>query len=348
MSDNLLLAGDTGGTKTVLALYSPEISPETGLAANLAEETFENRRYGGLQEIVTEFLTRVGGRVRWASFSVAGPVVNGRSVLSNLRWRLDEEQLRATWDLASVHLLNDLQATAYAIAHLSPEHIHTLQPGAPNPRGPRGVVAPGTGLGEGYLLWDGEQYEAYPSEGGNADFAPSDGRQLELLRYLQGVLGHVSYEQVCSGLGIPNIYEFFKETGRAEEPEWLAVALADAVDPTPVIVEAALRGTKPPICTETVATFAEILAAEAGNLALRVLASGGVFLGGGIPPRLLPVLQSNDFVAAFRRKGRYSGMMVDFPLHVILEPRAALIGAAHYGLRMIRTHAVGPAPHIPV
>lgn len=342
MSD-LLLAGDTGGTKTVLGVYAAD----SGLAAGLAEETFENRRFSGLEEIVSEFLARVGMPVRWASFSVAGPVVNGRSILSNLMWRLDESQLRDTWGLDSVYLLNDLKATALAIAHLAPEQIQTLQPGAPDPHGPRGVIAPGTGLGEGYLLWDGDGYEAHASEGGNADFAPADDLQLELLGYLQRAFGHVSYEQVCSGLGIPNIYAFLKETGVEPEPDWLAADIAAAVDPTPVIVEAALRGSRPPICVRTVLTFAEILAAESGNLALRVLASGGVFIGGGIPPRLLPVLQSPEFVAAFRRKGRYSGLMTDFPLHVILEPRAALIGAAHYGFRRLRASAARPATHVP-
>lgn len=333
--ENLLLAGDIGGTKTMLAI----LSPETGLTANLAEATFENRHYGGLEEIIAEFLDRFGIRVRRASFSVAGPVIEGQSVLSNLRWHLDHERLRKPWDLASVHLVNDLQATAYALAHLSSENIHTLQPGSPSAHGPRAVIAPGTGLGEGFLLWDGFQFEAHPSEGGNADFAPADGLQLELLRYLHGTLGHVSYEQVCSGLGIPSIYRFLKETGVAEEPEWLAVQLAGAADPTPIIIDAALRQAVPCfICTQTLRVFASILAAEAGNLALRVLATGGVYLGGGIPPRILPVLQGEEFVAAFRRKGRFSELMTRFPLHVILEPRAALFGAAHYGFRTPVAH----------
>lgn len=334
--DNLLLAGDIGGTKTVLAV----VSPETGIVANLAEATFENRHYSGLEEIVAEFLDRFGVRVHRASFSVAGPVTDGQSMLTNLGWNLDEEQLRESWGLASVRLVNDLQATAYAIAYLSPENIHTLQPGVPSANGPRGVIAPGTGLGEGFLFWDGTRYEAFASEGGNADFAPADALQIELLRHLQGRFGHVCYEHVCSGLGISNIYRFLKESDPAEEPDWLADQLSTAVDPTPIIVETALgERASCSICTRTVQLFAAILGAESGNLALRVLATGGVYLGGGIPPRILSMLQGPEFLNGFRSKGRFSDFMTRFPVHVILEPRAALLGAAQYGLRMTREPA---------
>jgi glucokinase len=328
---NLLLAGDVGGSKTVLAL----LSPDTGTAATVAEATFENRKYVRLEEIVADFLARHPQRPSWASFSVAGPVNDGRVLLSNAGWQLDAEDLRAAFGFASVHLVNDLQATAYAVAHLSSESIHTLQSGRPLPRGARAVLAPGTGLGEAYLLWNGSSYEAWPSEGGNTDFAPADALQCELLGYLQQQWGHVSTEQVCSGLGIPNLYRFLRDAGVEQEPEWLAERLAGAVDPTPVIADAALRSPgASPLCRRTMELFASILAAEAGNMAIRLLASGGVFIGGGIPPRILPFLQCDTFLACFRRKGKFSDAMRHFPVHVILEPRAAMIGAGHYGFRV--------------
>jgi glucokinase len=325
---NLLLAGDVGGTKTVLAI----LSPDTGTAATVAEATYENRRYGCLEDIVAEFLLRHRLRPGWGSFSVAGPVEDGKALLSNVGWQLDAERLRTTLGLDAVHLVNDLQATAYAIAHLSPESIHTLQAGVPRVQGPRAVLAPGTGLGEAYLLWDGSSYVAWPSEGGNTDFAPADALQRELLAHLQDEWGHVSIEQVCSGIGIPVLYQFLKETGVEKEPEWLAARLADAVDPTPVITEAALRPGHPSaLCRRALELFASILAAEAGNMAIRVLATGGVYIGGGIPPRILSVLQSENFLHCFRRKGKMSDAMAQFPVHVILEPRAAMLGAAKYG-----------------
>jgi glucokinase len=327
--DNLLLAGDVGGTKTVLAV----LSQESGTTANLAEAVFENRSYGGFEEVVTDFLTRFRLRVNRASFSVAGPVIDGAAVLSNLAWELNSTRLCDVFGWTSVELINDLQATAYALPHLSPEDLYVVQPGAPRNLGPRAVIAPGTGLGESFLVWSGARFEAHPSEGGNADFAPADRLQLELLGFLQDRFGHVSYEMVCSGVGIPNLYAFLKETGRASEPAWLAERLAEAVDPTPVIVNSALDPAEPaPICVEVLSLFARILAAEAGNLALRVLPTGGVYVGGGIPPRILSVLQRPEFLEAFRSKGRFVELMQRFPVYVVLEPRAALLGAGHFGL----------------
>jgi glucokinase len=327
--DNLLLAGDVGGTKTILAVLSRQI----GTAANIAEAVFENRSYGGLEEIVAEFLDQFGVRPTHGCFSVAGPVVDGEAVLSNLPWRIRADVLAEAFGLESVELVNDLQATAHAVPHLSTEDIFTVQPGTPRALGPRAVIAPGTGLGEAFLVWTGKGFEAFPSEGGNADFAPADALQCEMLSFLQSRFGHVSYEMVCSGVGIPNIYGFLKATGKAEEPAWLADQLAHAADPTPVIVEAALAPNGPPrICSETLRLFASVLAAEAGNLALRVLPTGGVYIGGGIPPRILNIFQREQFVTHFTSKGRFTEFMARFPLHVILEPRTALLGAAQFSL----------------
>jgi glucokinase len=197
------------------------------------------------------------------------------------------------------------------------------------------VIAPGTGLGQAFLTWDGGRYYAHPSEGGHTDFAPSDDTEIALLRYLMRRFDHVSYEWVCSGMGIPNIYNFFKDSGYVPEPDWLAAELAAADDPTPVIVNRALeRPQEAPLCKATLDLFVSVLGAEAGNLALKVLATGGVYLGGGIPPRILPALQDGRFMRAFLRKGRFGRLLERVPVHVILNPKSALMGAAVFGLEM--------------
>jgi len=219
-------------------------------------------------------------------------------------------------------------ATAWAVPVLRPRDIRTLHAGAPEPHGAMAVIAPGTGLGEAFLIWDGARYRAQPSEGGHADFAPPTPRERALLAFLGRRGEHVSYERVCSGLGIPHLYAFLKARGE-REPAWLARELAAAADPTPVIVAAALNRRPPaPIATATLAMFVSILGAEAGNLALKVLATGGVYLGGGIPPRIVPALSDGRFTAAFTRKGRLSDLLARVPVRVIVHPEAALLGAA--------------------
>jgi glucokinase len=197
-----------------------------------------------------------------------------------------------------------------------------------------GIVAPGTGLGEAYLTWDGDRYRPHASEGGHCDFAPRDEREIELLRYLLRQHEHVSYERVCSGIGIPNLYAFLRDAGHAAEPSWLAARLAAQQDPTPAIIAAAMDPQEScELCVETVELFACILGAEAGNLALKMLATGGVFIGGGIPPRILPFLEQDYFLENFRDKGRMGKLLVDVPIHVILNHKAALFGAACAGLQ---------------
>jgi glucokinase len=293
----MLLAGDIGGTKTNLAIFSSE----TGPRAPLAEATFPSARYAGLEGIVREFLSRTGLKVERASFGVAGPVVAGRIVLSNLSWVVEEAQLQQALNLSSGGAIT--------------------------------IVAPGTGLGEAFLTWDGSHYRAHASEGGHADFAPVNPFEVGLLRYLEGRFGHVSYERVCSGRGLPNIYAYLKDSGHADEPAWLVEQLAAANDPTPAIANAALDGEKPcELCAATLGAFVSILGAKAGNLALKVLATGSVYLGGGIPPRILPALEQGRFMETFRRKGRMSDLMSRTPVHVILNPKVALLGAACHGL----------------
>lgn len=324
-----LLAGDIGATKTNLAIISSEAGPR----APLAEATFPSADYYSLETLVEEFLSQTDWDAERACFGVAGPLVGGRATVTNLLWVIDERNLRETLNLSSVQLLNDLEAIANGVPFLEPDDLHTLSKGQPVDHGAIAVIAPGTGLGEAFLTWDGSRYRAHPSEGGHTDFGPTSPIQAELLRYLQERFDHVSYERICSGLGLPNIYTFLRDTGHAEEPGWLAERLAAVDDPTPVIVNVALDDERScELCAITLDLFVCILGAEAGNLALKVLATGGVYLGGGIPPRILPTLQQEQFLKSFRRKGRMADLLARMPVHVILNPKAALLGVACYGL----------------
>ncbi len=326
----MLLAGDIGGTKTHLGVFSAA-DPR----APVAEATFPSAEYPGLEAIVREFLSRVQQPVERACFGVAGPVVDGQATITNLPWVIAEKQLQEELSIPSVRLLNDLVALAYAVPYLEPHDLDTLNAGQPVAGGAMAIVAPGTGLGEGYLVWDGMRYRACASEGGHTDFAPTTPEELGLLHYLLERHDHVSYEQVCSGRGLPHIYAYLRDSGRADEPEWLAAQVAAAEDPTPIIVSTALNRTEGcGICMATLDTFVSILGAEAGNLALKVLATGGVYLGGGIPPRIRPALRQADFMEAFRRKGRMSELLANMPVHVILQPEATLLGAVRGGLEL--------------
>jgi glucokinase len=325
----MLLAGDIGGTKTSLAIYSPE----TGARAPLSEATFPSADYPNLESLVREFLAQVDVPVERATFGVAGPVVGGRATITNLAWVIDGAELQAALNLSSVRLLNDLQAIGYGVPFLEPEDLHTLNAGHPVPGGAIAVIAPGTGLGEAFLTWDGTRYQSHPAEGGHTDFGPTDDRQAGLLEYLLQRFDHVSYERVCSGMGLPNIYAYLKDSGYEEEPAWLAEELAAADDPTPVIVNTALRRERQSrLCVATLDIFVSVLGAEAGNLALKVLATGGVYLGGGIAPRILSVLQRSQFMTSFQAKGRLAALMGRMPVHVILNRKVALLGAACHGL----------------
>jgi glucokinase len=329
----MLLAGDIGGTKTVLAVFSPE----AGAHAPLAEATFPSGRYGRLEAIVREFLAQVAFPIERACFGVAGPVVAGTAQITNLPWLMSETSLKETFGWGAARLLNDLESIAYAIPILEPDDLHSLNAGTPVSKGNIAVIAPGTGLGEAFMTWEGSRYRAHASEGGHASFAPSSELEDGLLSYMRVQLGHghVSYERVCSGLGIPNIYDYLKHSGYAEEPAWLAEAIAGAADPTPVIMDSALgKSQSCALTAATLATFISILGGEAGNLALKVLAIGGVYLGGGIPPRIGAPLDSPAFLEAFRHKGRFRDLLTQMPVHVILNPKTALLGAASYGLTL--------------
>jgi glucokinase len=328
----MLIAGDIGGTKTLLALYDAERGPRRPVA----EAEFASARYDGLESMVEEFLGRHRARARAACFDVAGPVIDGRVQLTNLPWVVEERALCARLGLGSATLLNDLQAIAHAVPQLHGDELRTIKPGHARPRGAMAVIAPGTGLGEAFLVWSGSEYVACASEGGHADFAPGDALQIELLHYMLARHARVGYERICSGMGLPNIYDFLRDSGRAAESPALAAELAKASDRTPLIVAAALRVPEgDPLSAMTLRSFVSILGAEAGNLALKVLATGGVYIGGGIAPRILPQLENGVFGQAFVNKGRFAQMLEAIPVHVIAT-RAALLGAAICGLRQMR------------
>ncbi len=324
----MLLAGDIGGTKTNLAVFSSE----TELRVPLVEATFPSARYPSLEMLVQEFLSQISFPIDRASFGVAGPVLAGRATITNLPWVIEERQLRKVLNISSVRLLNDLDAIAHMVPSLQPIDLYTVNEGHPPPDGTLAVIAPGTGLGEAFLTWNETRYRIHASEGGHTDFAPSSSLEAELLLFLFKRFPHVSYERVCSGWGLPNIYTFLKESGYAEEPSWLTSQIAAAPDPTVVIVNTALNAESPSaLCTAALNTFISILGAEAGNLALKVLATGGVYLGGGIPPRILSLLNKGQFMEAFKRKGRFTELVTRIPVHVILNPKVALLGAACAG-----------------
>lgn len=322
----LLLVGDIGGTKTALAVVSGDADPRSPLA----QATFPSSGYPSLEAIVREFLAGTSLKVDRASFGVAGPVIGSQATITNLPWIVDAVRLRQELGLRSVRLVNDLVAMATAVPHLTEEDLLTLNPGRGDPHGAIAVIAPGTGLGEAFLTWDGTRYRAHPSEGGHADFAPRTPRERDLLAHLEARGGHVSYERVCSGLALPHLYAFLRDTGAYPEPPWLARDLAHAPDPTPVIVRAALDR-RCDLAGETLRLFVSILGAEAGNLALKVLATGGVYLGGGIPRRIVPFLQEGTFLRAFSAKGRLSRLLEQVPVHVIVNPAVGLLGAAYAG-----------------
>jgi glucokinase len=322
-----LLAGDVGATKTILGIYSAEKGPREPLV----EATFPSSQYPGLAALVSAFLSQTDLAVEHAVFGVAGPVIDGQATISNLAWCIDQEGLREELGLYAVVLLNDVEAAAQGVLLLKPAELHCLNKGDEIKGGTKAVIAPGTGLGEAFLFWDGARFRAHASEGGHADFAPANPLEDDLLQHLRDQWGHVSYERVCAGIGLPHIYSYLKESGYAEEPEWLAQQLAGADDPTALIVNTALEK-KAKLCTDTVNLFCSVLGAAAGNLALTVMALGGVYLGGGIPLRIIHLLENGLFMEAFCRKGRMSELMTRIPVYVILDPQIALIGAAFRGL----------------
>ncbi len=318
----MILAGDIGGTKTVLALLET-----SGLgAARVREGRYASREHGTLEAILDAFLGEAGRpRIDAACLSIAGPVLEGEVKATNLPWAVSEAALAARLGTPRVRLLNDLEAAAHAMPHLTGDAVLVLQAGVTRP-GHFAVIAAGTGLGEAIGYWDGTRHHPFASEGGHVDFAPRTDVEADLLRFLAAEFGRVSCERVVSGPGLFNVYRFLRDTGRGHEPPWLATRLP-AEDPSAVVAEAALAG-EAPLCAAALDLFVSIYGAQAGNLALTALALGGLYVAGGIAPKIRRKLEDGTFMRAFLAKGRLSGLLAEIPVRVCLDPYAPLDGAA--------------------
>jgi glucokinase len=320
----MILAGDVGATSTRLAFFTIE-----GKRLNLIlEETYPSRQHQGLDEIVAAFTSRHALSAEHASFGIAGPVRRGRVETSNLAWVVRAETLARELGLENVGLLNDLEANAYGIAALDEKDFAALNEGAADSCGNAAVISAGTGLGEAGLYWDGKQHHPFAAEGGHSDFSPHNELEIGLLRYLLGRFGHVSWERVVSGPGLQNVYEFLRDTGRGEEPAWITEQMHHR-DPSAVISQAGVEGSCA-LCAQALDLFVALYGAEAGNLALKVMATGGVFVGGGIAPKILQKLRGPAFMEAFTSKGRFKQLLEAIPVRVILNDQTALLGAARY------------------
>lgn len=323
----MILAGDVGGTKVHLALYDFQ----HGSLVHLQDKRFPAQDYDGLQTIVRKFLKECpDGEINAACFGVPGPVRQGRLKLTNLPWTLDSQQLSSNLEIQHVFLINDLEANGYGVAELKPDQIHTLNEGDRGAVGNRALVSAGTGLGEGVMVWDGRRHLPMASEGGHCDFAARNQLEVELLQYLMKKLdGRVSFERVVSGQGIQNIYEFLRDAKGLHESQELRERIQKGEDPNAVIGELGDSG-EDELCAKTLEVFASAYGAEAGNMALKVLAVGGMYIGGGIAPKILKTMHSGVFMKGFMDKGRLSDLLVKTPVHVILESGCALMGAAAY------------------
>ena len=328
----MILAGDVGGTKIHLELYDFE----AGRLIPVRDQKFPAHEFGSLDEVVNKFLsgdvdTPPVNRadILAACFGCPGPVRDGRLKLTNLPWVLDVRLLSPSLSIQHVFLINDLEANGYGIPELAPDKIFTLHPGDETAVGHRGLIAAGTGLGQALLIWDGKHHRPIASEGGHCDFAARSNREIALLEHLRCTLnGRVSWERVVSGLGIKNVYEFLRDVEKIDEPKWLSDRM-QSEDPNAVIGQCAEDGSSS-LCFETMKTFVSAYGAESGNIALKVLATGGMYLGGGIAPKALKTLQNGAFMQAFLDKGRLSPLLQSIPVRIILDDTCALLGAAAY------------------
>jgi glucokinase len=322
----VILAGDIGGTNARLALFEAH----AGKLQQVTETVFPSRQHSGLDEIVSKFADQLAAQDKSkpeaACFGIAGPVVNGRSETSNLPWVVESTQLASVLGLRHVRLINDLEANAWGIPTLSADDLVSLNQIPGQPLGNQAVVSAGTGLGEAGLFWDGTQHHVFACEGGHADFAPRNEVEMQLLQYLMARFGHVSYERILSGPGLVNVFNFLRDTGHGRPEPWLVEEMATS-DPAAAISRAAMQGTCQ-LCGLALDLFISIYGAEAGNMALKVMAIGGLYLGGGIAPKILNKLKGPLFMDAFRSKGRLQRVMEAIPVRVITNDKTALLGAA--------------------
>ena len=318
----MILAGDIGGTHTRLAYFKFQ----DGSLKFLSESVFPSREHRGLDEIVVKFIKLHGVHPDAACFGIAGPVRNGRVETSNLPWIIEGSRLSHELHLPSAFLINDVEANAWGIGALEGKDLVTLNKVKEIPVGNQAVIAAGTGLGEAGMYWDGQKHFVFACEGGHADFAPRNELEIDLMRYLHTRFGHVSYERIVSGPGLVNVFHFLRDTGGGEEPQWLTEEMIHG-DPAAAISRAALSR-KSALAEQALDLWVSIYGAEAGNLALKILATGGVYLGGGIAPKILSKLAGPLFMQAFLNKGRMQPLLEAIPVRVITNDRTALLGAA--------------------
>jgi glucokinase len=324
----MILAGDVGGTKVHLALYNFA----NGRLQPVRDQKFPAHDFASLDDVVKQFCSSGKEKLQdivAACFGCPGPVRDGRLKLTNLPWVLDTRDMVKSLGIPHISLINDLEANGYGIPELAPEAIFTLHNGDPDASGHAGLIAAGTGLGEALLIWEGKAHRPIPSEGGHCDFAARSNREIALLEYLRDTLkGRVSWERVVSGLGIKNVYAFLRDVEKIAEPGWLHDRMM-AEDPNVVISQCAEDGSSS-LCFETMKMFCGAYGAESGNIALKVLATGGMYLGGGIAPKILKTLRNGTFMQAFLDKGRLSPLLESIPVRVILDDTCALLGAAAF------------------
>lgn len=323
----MILAGDIGGTNVRLAAFELE-----GRRLQcVVEHIYKAAEHKNVCEVVRKFISTEGILVDRACFGAAGPVRHGRVTFSNLDWVIDCRDLAALLRLKAVGLINDLEAYAYGVNTLESKDFVTLQEGTEDAAGNTAVISAGTGLGQAGLYWDGFRHHPFPCEGGHTDFAPRNELEQELLRYLLKKYEHVSYERILSGPGIRNVYEFLRDTNKEEEPAWLTEQIKEASDVPAVISKAALEQ-KAPICERTMELFVSIYGAETGNCALKFLTVGGIFIGGSIAAKILPLMKRPEFMKAFLAKGRMERLLREMPVRIVLNDDAGILGAAHYTL----------------
>jgi glucokinase len=324
-----ILAGDVGGTKTDLGLFKYS----AGTLELVREHRYATAKFDSLEAVCTDFLG-ASATVNAACLGVPGPIIDGSAHATNVPWELSSTALSRVLKGVPVRLLNDLAAIAHGMVNLKPAEFVVLHRAEnPSAHGNIAVIAAGTGLGESSLVWEVDRYYAVASEGGHSDFAPHDAEQIELLRSLAAEFGHVSYERVLSGPGLWNIYKFLRRESHADEPAWLSAQIA-AGDASAAVSEAAIAG-RDPVCVHALTMFCDIYGSEAANLALKVLALGGVYLGGGIAPKILPMLTNGTFVRGFLAKGRLNEILKRIEVRVSLNPSAGLLGAAHVAAVML-------------
>lgn len=321
----MILAGDIGGTNTRIALFD-----QTSLHKPVAVEVYASQEEASLESILDHFLQKHAQAVELACFGVAGPVHDNRSTATNLPWMIDGAALATRLATQQVWVINDLAASAYGVAMVAAEGMSVLNAGAPDAVGNAAIIAAGTGLGEAGLFWDGRQHHPFASEGGHASFSPTNELEVELLRWLQGQWTHVSWERVLSGPGLANIYRFFKDTGRGEEPAWLRDEMQQG-NAAAVISEAALAQ-RSELCVAVLDCFCRLYGSEASNLAMKLMATGGVYVAGGIAVKNFAKLRDGGFLEAFLGKGRMLPLLEAMPVRIILNEQLNLLGAARCAL----------------